>query len=118
MFDCVCQDIGEYMFGQIQDCFDYQQFWDGLVMLQLCVVIVCGGKMLIDMIWFYKSYVYCLVSGGFEIGSNVVYVCIQYEGGDVGCDYLVYIDVWFVFGVNECDVNVIGDMLFDVVRMM
>ncbi|WP_174977037.1 phage virion morphogenesis protein, partial [Burkholderia aenigmatica] len=79
-FDRVRQDIGEYMLGQIQDRFDYQQLWDGSAMPQSRAATARGGKTLIDTTRLYKSYVYRLVSGGLEIGSNVVYARIQHEG--------------------------------------
>ncbi|MGK8195238.1 phage virion morphogenesis protein [Burkholderia cepacia] len=117
-FDRVRQDIGEYMLGQIQDRFDYQQLWDGSAMPQSRSAIARGGKTLIDTTRLYKSYVYRLVSGGLDIGSNVVYARIQHEGGDAGRGHSVHIDARPVLGVNERDANVIGDMLLDAVRMM
>ena len=117
-FERVRQDIGEYMLGQIQDRFDQQQLWDGSAMPQSHAALARGGQTLMDTRRLYSSYVYRLVGGGVEIGSNLVYARIHHFGGDTGRGHAVRIQARPVLGVNDENAAVIGNMLLDAIRMM
>ncbi|WP_353191964.1 phage virion morphogenesis protein [Pandoraea pnomenusa] len=117
-FERVRQDIGEYMVGQIQDRFHYQQLWDGSAMPQSRAAMARGGQTLIRDRYLYHSYVYGLTPDGVEIGSNLIYAPIHHFGGDAGRGHSVHIDARPVLGVNEENANVIGNMLLDAIRMM
>ncbi|VVE55447.1 hypothetical protein PIN31009_04969 [Pandoraea iniqua] len=117
-FERVRQDIGEYMLGQIQDRFDQQQLWDGSAMPQSRAALARGGQTLMNTRRLYSSYVYRLVSGGVEIGSNLVYARIHHFGGETGRGHAVRIEARPVLGVNDENSTVIGNMLLDAIRMM
>lgn len=83
-YDSTRRDIGEYLIGEVQDNLDSQKLADGSAMPQSKAAIARAGKTLIDHHHLYDSYVYQLVAGGVEVGSNSVYAAIHHFGGETG----------------------------------
>lgn len=83
-FDGVRREIGEYLVGDVQDNLDGQKLFDGQPMPQSKAAIARKGKTLIDRHHLYDSYVYQLVPGAIEVGSNSVYAQIHHFGGETG----------------------------------
>jgi phage gpG-like protein len=83
-FTAARREIGEFMIGEVQDNLDSQKLFDGSPMPQSKAAIARSGKTLIDRHHLYDSYVFQLVRGGVEIGSNSVYARIHHFGGETG----------------------------------
>ena len=83
-FDAERREIGEFFLGEVQDNIDRQRLWDGAAMPQSEAAKREHRKTLQDEGHLRDSYVYQLVPGGVEIGSNLAYARIHHYGGETG----------------------------------
>lgn len=118
-FTAARREIGEYMIGEIQDNLDGQKLFDGSPMPQSKAAIARSGKTLIEKHHLYDSYVYQLVRGGVEIGSNSVYARIHHFGGETGRPgHRFNMTARPVMGVGPRQERRIGDILLNEVGSM
>jgi phage gpG-like protein len=111
-------DIGEYLVGDVQDNLYKQRLFDGKSMPQSKAAIARAGKTLIDSHQLYDSYVYQLVRGGLEVGSNKVYAAIHHFGGAAGRGYKTKIVPRPVLGLGERQERRIGAYLVAAIEAM
>lgn len=113
------REMGEYMLGQVQDRFDEQRLVDGSAMHQSAAALARDGKTLIDKHHLYDSYVYNVLPGGVEIGSNSVYARIQHFGGEAGpAAHRIEIQANPVLGLNAADEDHLGLLVFAELRRL
>ncbi|MBY0237080.1 MAG: phage virion morphogenesis protein [Burkholderiaceae bacterium] len=111
-FDSTRREIGEYFVGEVQDALDGQMLFDGTAMPQSQAAKDRAGKTLIRKHHLYDSYVYQLVGGGVEIGSDKVYAAIHHFGGETGRKGHRFTMVARpVLGMTDRSERRIGDML-------
>jgi phage gpG-like protein len=110
-FQAARREIGEFLLGDIQDCFDRQKLADGSPMPQSQAAIKRRGKTLIDHHHLYDSYVYQLTAGGVEVGSDMVYAAINHFGGKTGRGHKTEIKSRPVMGLDGRRERDIGDYL-------
>lgn len=118
-FAAARREIGEFMLGEVQDNLDHQKLFDGSPMPQSKAAIARQGKTLIDRHHLYDSYVYQLVRGGVEVGSNSVYARIHHFGGETGrIGHRFNMLARPVLGVGPAQERRIGEILIEEVGSM
>jgi len=111
-YDGTRREIGEYMVGEIQDALDGQKLYDGSPMPQSKAARLRKGKTLIAKHHLYDSYVYQLVGGGVEIGSDKIYAAIHHFGGETGrTGHRFTLPARPVMGITDAVEMRIGDLL-------
>lgn len=107
------REMGEYLLGQVQDRLDDQRLVDGSAMPQSAAAIERDGKTLIDRHHLHDSYVYNVLPGGVEVGSNSAYARIHHFGGQAGRGHAVRIEARPVLGTNQADEDVLGQLVME-----